>query len=146
MKKLKLFSTALLSLVIMSACTASPKSLSSADFAQSSYLKSPEEVASILADQKSVASLNVLDVRTPEEFQPECLGGAKNIDFDAADFETKIATLDKNADYLVYCRSGRRSGLAVSKMRELGFTNIVELKGGMNAWKGAGESVSQNCK
>ncbi len=146
MKKLKLFSAALLALVIMSACAASPKSLTSADFSQSSYLKSPAEVASIMVDQKSAASLNVLDVRTPAEFQAECLKGAKIIDFEAVDFETKVGALDKKANYLVYCRTGRRSGLAVSKMREMGFTNIVEVKGGINAWKADGESVSQNCK
>jgi rhodanese-related sulfurtransferase len=53
--------------------------------------------------------LQVIDVRTPAEFQSGCLNGAKNVDIEASDFDSKIAALDKKANYLVYCRSGHRS-------------------------------------
>ena len=137
-------------LTALSACSGSSNSLgasilTASDFGQNNYLKTPPQIESILTDQKTAATVNVLDVRTPAEFHAGCLNGAKNIDFEAADFETKAAGLDKNANYLVYCRTGRRSGLAVAKLREMGFKNIIEMKGGITAWTSAGEPVSQSC-
>lgn len=68
----------------------------------------------------------VIDVRTPEEFAAGHLAGAQNIDVEAAGFGSKIAALDKGAAYLVYCHSGRRSGLAAAQMASAGFTDIVD--------------------
>ena len=68
----------------------------------------------------------VIDVRTPEEFAAGHIAGAQNIDVEAADFGSKIASLDKGAAYLVYCHSGRRSGLAATQMASAGFTDIVD--------------------
>jgi len=151
MKNWKLFLLTGFAMLALSACSGSSGGmnasvLSADDVSMSNYLKTPVQVQSILDDQKIAATLNVLDVRTPAEFQAGCLNGAKNVDFEAADFAAKISGLDKNASYLVYCRTGRRSGLAVSKLRELGFKNIIELKGGITAWIKDGEPVSQNCR
>jgi len=147
MKNWKFLAVMLVSMFALSACNTAPKVVSAGDmYKADNYLMSPAQINSLLADQKTASGLNVLDVRTPAEFQTECLDGAKMVDFEAPDFDTKIAGLDKNANYLVYCRTGRRSGLVVSKMRGLGFKNIVELKGGINAWKADGEKVNQNCR
>ncbi len=145
MNKLKLFLVAFIALAVVSACSGSPKSLTADLFHADNYLMSSTEVGAILGDEQLAAGVHVLDVRTPDEFHSGCVKGAANIDFEAADFETKLASLDKSANYLVYCRSGRRSALAVAKMREMGFTNILELAGGINAWKENGEPLSQSC-
>jgi phage shock protein E len=68
----------------------------------------------------------VIDVRTPTEFAAGHIAGAQNIDVEAADFASRIASLDKKASYLVYCRSGRRSALAADQMAAAGFTDIVD--------------------
>ena len=78
---------------------------------------------------KAVAMLDsrtVIDVRTPAEYAAGHIAGARNIDVEAADFGSKIASLDKKAPYLVYCHSGRRSGIAAGQMAAAGFTDIVD--------------------
>jgi phage shock protein E len=73
-----------------------------------------------------IGSLTVIDVRTPAEYAAGHIAGATNIDVQAADFGSKIAALDKQATYLVYCHSGRRSGIAATQMAAAGFTHIVD--------------------
>ena len=60
--------------------------------------------------------MKLLDVRTPEEFAAGHLAGAENIDFYAADFADQIDALDQGEQYVVYCRSGNRSGQATALM------------------------------
>src|SRR5512141_2536364 len=69
----------------------------------------------------------VIDVRTPTEYAAGHIAGAENIDVEASDFGSKIASLDKSAAYLVYCHSGRRSGIAASKMASAGFKDVVDV-------------------
>lgn len=64
----------------------------------------------------------ILDVRTPAEVAEGHLAEAQFVDFLADDFKDKVVLLDKAADYIVYCRSGNRSGQSVVIMAELGFT------------------------
>lgn len=78
------------------------------------------------SDDTVSADTKIVDVRTPAEFATGHLEGATNIDIEANDFATKIATLDKNASYLVYCRSGNRSAQAKSKMSAAGFTHVTD--------------------
>jgi len=68
----------------------------------------------------------VIDVRTPAEYAAGHIAGAQNIDVEAGDFASKIAALDKKAPYLVYCHSGRRSGIAATQMAAAGFADIVD--------------------
>jgi len=71
----------------------------------------------------------VIDVRTPAEFAAGHVAGAQNIDVEAGDFATRIASLDKGGAYLLYCRTGRRSALAAAEMAKAGFTNVVDAGG-----------------
>ncbi|MBE7554084.1 MAG: rhodanese-like domain-containing protein [Anaerolineales bacterium] len=48
---------------------------------------------------------------------------------------------DKNARILLYCRSGRMSDEAAGNLVKLGYTNIVEVDGGMQAWQAAGDEL-----
>jgi rhodanese-related sulfurtransferase len=84
----------------------------------------------------------VLDVRTPSEFAGGHLAGAKNIDVESGDFDSDIASMDKNASYAVYCRSGRRSGIALDKMTSAGFKHVVDLSGGVTAWTSEGRQLT----
>lgn len=90
--------------------------------------------------KKKVAELGVvvLDVRTPSEFMEGHIENAINIDVEGMTFDGDIAKLDKNATYAVYCRSGRRSGIAVGKMKDAGFKNLFNLANGIQDWQAAG--------
>ena len=75
---------------------------------------------------KVLDSRVVIDVRGPDEVAEGAIVGATVLDFNAGEFEAKIGEYDRNAAYLVYCRSGNRSGQAVAIMKELGFTDVID--------------------
>jgi rhodanese-related sulfurtransferase len=79
----------------------------------------------------STKNAQIVDVRSPEEFSKQHLEKAKNINWNGGSFESQIQLLDKKAPVFVYCQAGGRSSKAVSKMNELGFTEIYEMQGGM---------------
>ncbi len=85
-----------------------------------------------------------LDVRTPGEFAEGHIEGAQLIDFQGGNFENEISSLDKNATYAVYCRSGNRSGQAVKVMHDAGFHNVYNLNGGVIDWANAGLPLVNN--
>ena len=84
----------------------------------------------VLMQQKS----QVIDVRTPEEYALGYIDGAILIDYKASDFQASISALNRNITYLIYCRSGNRSGKASIIMDSLGFKKIYDLKGGYMNW------------
>lgn len=89
--------------------------------------------------QKQMKKKNtvVLDVRTPEEYKAGFVGNAVNYNvMDSLAFINSISSLDKNKKYLLYCKSGRRSGKALVMMKNMGFINVRHLKGGVTEWKG----------
>lgn len=85
-----------------------------------------------------------LDVRTPGEYAEGHLQNAQLIDFQSGNFENEILSLDKNATYAVYCRSGSRSGQAVKVMHDAGFHNVYNLNGGVIDWTNAGLPLVNN--
>ena len=74
----------------------------------------------------------VVDVRTPDEFAAGHLAGAVNIDVEGADFAGAVSALDKAGNYVLYCHSGRRAGIALDTMTGLGFKNLTNA-GGIDA-------------
>ena len=80
------------------------------------------------------AEAQLIDVRTPKEYMAGHLINSKNIDIKSADFMSKIETLDKSQPVYVYCRSGKRSANASTKLKKAGFTKIYDLDGGYLAW------------
>lgn len=93
---------------------------------------SQEEFKKVLAENPDC---QLVDVRTKPEFSVGTIEGAQNIDYLASDFETKIQELDKDKLTLIYCQAGGRSSKALSKMRKLGFKNVLELEGGYGKFK-----------
>ncbi|MBU0667953.1 rhodanese-like domain-containing protein [Patescibacteria group bacterium] len=59
---------------------------------------------------------------------------------------SQIGALDKNGYYLVYCKSGVRSDQAATEIKQAGFKNIIQLKGGITGLVTAGYSLSNDCK
>jgi rhodanese-related sulfurtransferase len=85
----------------------------------------------------------VLDVRHADEFAEDHIEGAVNIDVEDPSFGQNIQSLDKSKTYLVYCRAGRRSMNAAQQMTAAGFTDVVNLDGGLTSWKEQGFPVSK---
>lgn len=89
------------------------------------------------------ADLVVLDVRTPEEFAEGHLEGAIMIDFYRDDFADQLAELDPDQPYLLYCRSGNRSGSTRAILADLGFVDVADIDGGILGWTEAGLELVQ---
>ncbi|WP_340202175.1 rhodanese-like domain-containing protein [Ascidiimonas sp. W6] len=86
----------------------------------------------------------VIDVRTPEEFQEGHLYNAINVDFLDSSFDLQISEYKENKKVFIYCRSGKRSAQAAAKMLGLGFEKVVNLKGGLVAWKNEGKVITSD--
>jgi rhodanese-related sulfurtransferase len=71
-------------------------------------------------DMTTIAA--VIDVRTSEETGAGHLEGALLFDINGGMFAEQISTLDKTANYFVYCRSGNRAGTAIEQMKAAGFS------------------------
>lgn len=76
----------------------------------------------------------LIDVRTPKEYNDGHIGAAKNIDFYGSTFKSQMEKLDRNKPVLLYCHSGGRSGQALTMLKSIGFKEVYDLKGGWSSW------------
>ena len=91
---------------------------------------SVKEFAELIVDK----NVQILDVRTPEEYSENHIPGAININVNGDDFLAKAdSLLSKEKKVALYCRSGNRSKKATAILSEHGF-EIYELEKGFNAW------------
>lgn len=79
----------------------------------------------LLCGPTALAQSLWIDVRTAEEYRAGHLEGAVHIPFD--EIEQKITAIgaDKTQDIQLYCRSGRRSGIALETLRSMGYNNVT---------------------
>jgi rhodanese-related sulfurtransferase len=100
-------------------------------FAQESPLISQKALLESLSLKKDIV---LLDVRSEEEYNHGHIAGAINISHDMIkDNLSKMAQF-KDSKVVVYCRSGRRAGIAEKALTENGFKHIYHLTGDMNGW------------
>lgn len=90
--------------------------------------------------QITAEEVQLIDVRTPEEFEAGHIEGAKNIDFFSEEFPAAFEKLDRTKPLYIYCRSGNRSQKAAAKLSEMGFVTIIDLEGGFKAWTAEGRN------
>ena len=102
-----------------------------------SEVVSPQEFNEVIQQPDVVT----LDVRTPAEFAEGHIEGAQNIDINGPDFAGEVAKLDPNTTYAVYCRSGKRAGMAEADLVAAGFTNVRDLDGHMLQWEADGYPI-----
>lgn len=78
----------------------------------------------------------IVDVRTPAEWRKGIITGSRlqNV-LEKDSFKTAIANWDRSKSYLLYCRSGKRSQMALEEMKAIGFDNVHDLAGGFMAWE-----------
>lgn len=79
--------------------------------------------------------IQLVDVRTPKEYEEGHIEGALNIDFLGDEFLQQFSNLDKDKPVYLYCRSGNRSAKASEMLKKEGFEHIIDLEGGYKAWK-----------
>ena len=94
-----------------------------------------DQVITVLPLNKFIAltknkDVQLIDVRTPEEFKQGHIINAKNIDFFSQNFDVQFENLDKSKPVYIYCRSGNRSGKDAIKLAKKGFVKILDLEGG----------------
>lgn len=99
--------------------------------AQNKIEVNSKEVKEILKKEKNII---VIDVRTPDEFKEGHVKDAQNIDIREYDAYSKIDKLNHNASYIVYCRTNRRSGMAVAYMMQKGFKTVYQMMDGFMGW------------
>jgi len=87
---------------------------------------------------KNTSDVQLLDVRTPNEYASQHIENATNINWNGSDFEQKVTVFEKSKPVYVYCLSGGRSKQAASKLAEMGYTKIYELEGGIMKWNATG--------
>lgn len=110
---------------------------------QQTELKESLDAKAFKSKLEATPNAVLLDVRTPQEVSKGTIPGAVNIDFNSADFATKIGALDKTKTYFVYCAKGGRSSQAVDQMNAAGFVKIYNLTDGIAGWKEAGLPVTK---
>jgi len=90
---------------------------------------------------KHPGHLVVLDVRTPEEFAAGHVPGAKNVPYDLV--AARLGEIPRDKDVVLYCKSGRRAGLAADVLAANGYTRLSHLEGDMTAWVANGRPVEK---
>ncbi|MFN7120212.1 MAG: rhodanese-like domain-containing protein [Saprospiraceae bacterium] len=91
-------------------------------------------VAEFKSKLQKDATVQLVDVRTPEEFAAGHIEGALNINYLGSDFEQQIQKLDKKRPVLLYCKSGIRSSKAAAILQKSGFSSLYNLEGGYLKW------------
>jgi rhodanese-related sulfurtransferase len=94
---------------------------------------SKETFKSFLSENKG--NVQLIDVRTPDEYAAGTIEGAKNMDFYGENFQADLESLDKEQPVMIFCKSGGRSGQTLEMMKEMGFSTVLELEGGYSGWE-----------
>lgn len=128
----------LLTALMFGACNSNTTNTQSTDAISSVQQNSYKNIdAKTFMEKMKDSTVVVIDVRTPGEVQSGYIKGADLfIDINGSDFSKKINALDKSKTYLMYCRSGGRSGRASSFMIQNGFSSVFNLNGGITNYPG----------
>ncbi len=98
-----------------------------------------DQFESMLSDHK----IQLLDVRTAEEYAAGFIPNAINIDVNKSDFKEKAESLfDKHKTIGIYCRSGRRSLVGADILAKSQF-KVVNLRGGIMEWSAKGKAIKK---
>ena len=95
----------------------------------------PKEAFTVLEKNRHNSDFAVLDVRTPEEYNEGHVENALLLNIKSKDFEEELDKLNKDKNYFIYCKSGRRSDKALKLMEKHKFKNVQSIVGGFDKWK-----------
>lgn len=110
--------------------------------AAATFVATPISQEALLERQaKHPKKLLVLDVRTPQEYADGHVPGAVNVPYDQ--LASRLAEVPKDKDVVLYCKSGRRAGIAADTLAANGYTRLSHLEGDMNAWVEKGRPIAK---
>jgi phage shock protein E len=110
--------------------------------APATFVATPMSQEALLEHQsKHPGHLFVLDVRTPQEYAEGHVPGAVNVPHDQ--LASRLAEVPKDKDVVLYCKSGRRAGIAADVLAANGYTRLSHLEGDMNAWIEKGRPIAK---
>ncbi len=95
----------------------------------------PQQASDLIEANQNNPNFIILDDRTTSKFDAGHIANATNMPY-AADFNARLDSLDRDKIYLVYCNTG--CGATSAAMRQLGFREVHEIEGGLDAWKSQG--------
>jgi rhodanese-related sulfurtransferase len=95
---------------------------------------SPRQFKALLDRYQGDPDVVLLDVRTPKEFESGHIQGALLLDYYSTDYVERLKALDKAKTYLIYCRSGNRSGKSLAIFEKLGFQRAYHMDSGVIGW------------
>ena len=128
-------------IILVSSCTATnnedqPTTTQAAEMTAIYHTMTIQELANVITDDER--TYTVVNVHIP--YQGEIEGTNANIAFNNIDALTE-ALPDKDTPIVLYCRSGSMSEQATRDLVELGYTQVFDVPGGMNAWQSSGRSL-----
>lgn len=94
-----------------------------------------------MANLEDMESVQLVDVRTVEEFVSGHIKGAQNIVYLSDTWSSEIEKLDKEDPVYVYCAKGGRSAKCAQLLADAGFKKVYDLEGGVTQWKEAGKPL-----
>ena len=123
-------------LIATSACMSKKTNTLSGNPSKTILHISPTEAKQLIETNTGNPDFKIIDVRTKDEFENERIPDSIMIDYYNPNFNLELEKLDRNKTYLIYCRTGRRSGETLKIMQDQGFQNVYNMEGGIIKWKG----------
>ena len=99
---------------------------------------SPKEASDLIVKHKNNPDFIILDVRTPHEFKSGHIEKAILLDYYSKMYTGELKKLDKTKTYLIYCRSGNRSGKTLHLIKDMGFSRVYNMDKGLKGWRSKG--------
>ena len=102
----------------------------------------PSEAWELISKNVDSEDVVLIDVSTPKEYENLHLEGAVNLSIFSRFFKSRLSSLDKTKTYIIYCKLGGRSKIALNVMQRLGFQKIYSIIGGTILWEEEGLPVA----
>ena len=138
MKSIYTLATIILLAISLISCQGQESKQETTEAPAKEEAKAPEGVIHRVgvADFKAAMTggIQLVDVRTPKEFEAGHIETALNYNVNGPDFVSQVESLDKSKTVMVYCKSGGRSARAAKQLQEMGFMTIYDLESGFTAW------------
>ncbi|WP_207957049.1 rhodanese-like domain-containing protein [Rubrobacter tropicus] len=99
------------------------------------------DVEAVREELRSGGGVTVVDVREPDEYEAGHIPGAKPLPRGLLEYKAAEELPDKDARIVVHCALGGRGSLAAKSLKEMGYTNVANMEGGIKDWKEKGYEV-----
>lgn len=106
-------------------------------------LITPQQAVSLIVEHQEDPDFVLLDVRRDSEILAGHISGAESLDFYDETFAADLDQLDRTKIYLIYCRTGNRTGQTYVMMENLGFERVYDMDGGIAEWTTLGYPTCQ---